>query len=162
VKNVPKGRPKSKVDVACQNPKCTHYLKEKDKTIVKQGKYKTTGHQRYQCKHCNTYFMQTKGTPLYRKHLTEQQITNICKHLVEKNGIRSIERLTDHHRDTIGNLLEDMAEHATELNDYLIKDLGLSQYECDEIWMFIKKKKRRLSGKAKLSLKAATATSTPP
>ena len=104
--------------------------------------------------------MQTKGTPLYRKHLTEQQITNICKHLVEKNGVRSIERLTGHHRDTIGNLLEDMAEHATELNDYLIKDIGLSQFECDEIWTFIKKKKRHLSEKAKLSLKAVTATST--
>jgi hypothetical protein len=104
--------------------------------------------------------METKGTPLYRKHLTEQQITNICKHLVEKNGIRSIERLTGHHRDTIANLLEDMAEHAAELNNYLIKDLGLSQYECDEIWTFIKKKKRHLSEWAKLSLSVVTATST--
>jgi len=81
--------------------------------------------------------METKGTPLYRKHLTEQQITNICKHLVEKNGIRSIERLTGHHRDTIGNLLEDMAEHATKVNDYLMKNVGLSQLECDELWTFV-------------------------
>jgi len=84
--------------------------------------------------------MQTKGTPLYKKHLTQQQITNICKHLVEKNGIRSIERLTGHHRDTIGNLLEDMAEHAITVNDYFMKNLGLSQYECNEIWTFIKKR----------------------
>jgi hypothetical protein len=104
--------------------------------------------------------METKGTPLYRKHLTEQQITNICKHLVEKNGIRSIERLTGHHRDTIGTLLEDMAEHASEVNAYFMKDLGLSQCECDEIWTFIKKKKRRLSELARLSLETATATST--
>jgi hypothetical protein len=55
-----------------------------------------------------------------------------------------------------------MAEHATEVNDYLMKNLGLSQYECDELWSFVKKKKRHLSEKAKLSLKAATATSTPP
>jgi len=52
-----------------------------------------------------------------------------------------------------------MAEHATELNAYLIKDVGLSQFECDEIWKFIKKKKRRLSERAKLSLSAVTATS---
>jgi hypothetical protein len=52
---------------------------------------------------------------------------------VEKNGIRSIERLTGHHRDTIGTLLEDMAEHALTVNDYFMKNLGLSQYECDEI-----------------------------
>ncbi|MDR0372778.1 MAG: hypothetical protein LBI79_04370 [Nitrososphaerota archaeon] len=128
-------------NIVCQNPKCTHYQKQQNKHIVKQGKYPTTNHQRYHCKHCQTYFMQTKGAPLYRKHLAEQQITNICKHIVEKNGIRSIERLTGHHRDTIGNLLEDMAEHVQSVNDYLIKDLGLSQYECDELWTFIKKRK---------------------
>ncbi|PXF61891.1 MAG: hypothetical protein C4B59_01285 [Candidatus Methanogaster sp.] len=53
--------------------------------------------------------METKGTPLYQKHLSESEIINICKHLIEKNGIRSIERITGHHRDTIGRLLEDMA-----------------------------------------------------
>jgi transposase-like protein len=159
---MPRGRPRSQVDVVCQNPKCTHYLKEKDKHITKTGKYHTTGHQRYQCQHCHTYFMQTKGTPLYRKHLTEQQITNICKHLVEKNGIRSIERLTSHHRDTIGVLLEDLAEHATSVSDYLMKNLGLTQYECDELWTFIKKKRKHLSELARLNLSAVTATSTLP
>jgi len=39
---------------------------------------------------------------------------------VEKNGIRSIERITGHHRDTIGRLLEDMAEHAELMNDFLV------------------------------------------
>jgi len=101
VKNVLKEMSKSQIDVVFQNSKGTHYRKEHGKHIVKQGKYRITGHQRYQCLHCKTYFMKNKGTLLYRKHLTEQQITNICKHLVEKNGIRSIERLTDHHRDTI-------------------------------------------------------------
>ncbi|MDR2700374.1 MAG: hypothetical protein LBC12_06175, partial [Nitrososphaerota archaeon] len=153
---------RSQVSIVCQNPKCTHYLKEKDKHITKQGKYHTTDHQRYQCKHCKTYFMETKGTPLYRKHLTEQQIVNICKHLVEKNGIRSIERLTGHHRDTIGTLLEDLSEHAAEVSDYLLQNIGLSQLECDELWSFVKKKKKHLSEAAKLSLKAVTATSTPP
>ncbi len=162
VTKMSKGRPKSQNNAVCQNPKCTHYQKEKDKHIVKSGKYKTTNHQRYQCKHCKTHFMQTKGTPLYRKHLTEQQITNICKHLVEKNGIRSIERLTGHHRDTIGSLLEDMAEHAEQVNNYLIKNAGLSQHECDELWTFIKKKKKHLSEKANLSLKTVMHTSTQP
>jgi transposase-like protein len=148
-------------NTTCQNLHCRYHLKEKDKNIIKHGKNRA-GHQIYKCLHCSTYFTQTKNTPLYRKHLTEQQITNICKHLVEKNGIRSIERLTGHHRDTIGNLLEDMAEHATEVNDYLMKNLGLSQYECDELWSFVKKKKRHLSELARLSLSAATATSTPP
>ena len=59
------------------------YLKEKGKDIIKSGKY-STGHQRYYCKHCGTYFMETKGTPLYRRRLSEEEITQICKLLVEK------------------------------------------------------------------------------
>lgn len=85
--------------------------------------------------------METKGTPLYRKRLSEDEIINICKHLIEKNGIRSIERITGHHRDTIGRLLEDMAEHAEQMNDYLIKNLGLTPFEYDELWSFVKKTK---------------------
>ena len=96
--------------------------------------------------------METKGTPLYRKHLSESEIINICKHLVEKNGIRSIERITGHHRDTIGRLLEDMAEHAAEMNEYLIKTLELTPLECDEIWSFVKKNKKILSPAAQTCL----------
>jgi transposase-like protein len=154
-------RPRSQVEAVCQNPRCRFYLKEEGKDIIKSGKY-TTGHQRYYCHHCDTYFMETKGTPLYRKHLSEEEIVNVCKHLVEKNGIRSIEHLTGHHRDTIGVLLEDMAEHAEKMNTYLIKNLNLSQYECDEFWTFVKKKRKRLSEKALLSLRLVTPGSTPP
>ena len=155
-------RPRSKVDVVCQNPVCKFYQREHEKDIIKSGKYPTTGHQRYYCHHCNTYFMETKGTPLYRKHLSETQILNICKHLVEKNGVRSIERLTGHHRGTIGVLMEDMAEHAQKMNKTLMKNLALSQYECDEFWTFVKKKRRKLSEKARLSLKLVMPGSTPP
>jgi len=97
--------------------------------------------------------METKGTPLYRKHLSESEIINICKHLVEKNGIRSIERITGHHRDTIGRLLEDMAEHAAEMNNYLIKNLNLTPVECDELWTMVKKNRKRLSPAAQIALK---------
>jgi len=85
--------------------------------------------------------METKGTPLYRKHLSKSEIINICKHLVEKNGIRSIERITGHHRDTIGHLLEDLALHAEMVNSILLHEVGLGQFEVDEMWSFIKKKK---------------------
>lgn len=79
-------RPRGEIYVVCQNDKCRFYIKEEGKDIVKRGKYRT-GHQRYFCHHCKTFFMETKGTLLYRKHLSKSEIINICKHLVEKNGI---------------------------------------------------------------------------
>ena len=153
-------RPRGEIKVVCQNPRCRYYQKEKGKDIIKSGKYRT-GHQRYYCKHCKTYFMETKGTPLYRKQLSEKEITNICKHLVEKNGIRSIERITGHHRDTIGRLLEDMAEHAKQMNNFLIKNLGLTPIECDELWSFVKKNKRKLTPAAQIGLRKVTRGYTP-
>ena len=145
-------RPRSKIDITCQNRKCRYFLKEQGKDIVKRGKNRA-GHQQYFCNHCNTWFVETANTPIYRKHLSEGEIINICKHLVEKNGIRSIERITGHHRDTIGRLLEDMAEHAKQMNEYLITNLELTPFECDELWSVVKKNRRKLSVRAQLGLK---------
>ena len=133
-------RPRSKIDITCQNPECKYYLKEEGKDIVKRGKNRA-GHQQYYCNHCHKWFVETANTPLYHKHLSEEEIINICKLLVEKNGIRSIERITGHHRDTTSRLLEDLAEHAEQMNEHLIDNLGLTPFECDELWTFIKKAK---------------------
>lgn len=146
-------RPRGASDMVCQNLTCRFYLKENGKNIIKSGRYKSTGHQRYYCFHCNTYFMETKGTPLFHKHLPMDKIIEICKHLVEKNGIRSIERITGIHRDTISRLLEDMAEHAEKMNQLLIVELDLTPIECDEFWTFVKKNKRKLSPAAQHGLK---------
>lgn len=105
--------------------------------------------------------METKNTPLYHKHLSESDIIQICKLLVERNGIRSIERITGHHRDTIGRLLEDLAEHAEEVNEHLIREVGLTPIECDELWSVVKKNRKRLSTTAQLGLKRVMRGSTP-
>ena len=144
-------RPRGEINVVCQNEKCQFYLKEEGKDIVKRGKYRT-GHQRYYCHHCKTFFMETKGTPLYRKHLSKSEIINICKHLVEKNGIRSIERITGHHRDTISRVLEDLALHAEMVNDILLQEVELGQFEVDEMWTFIKKNKKKLNKEAQIQM----------
>jgi len=153
-------RQRSEINITCQNMKCRYFLKESGKDIVKRGKNRA-GHQQYYCNHCHKWFVETANTPLYHKHLSESEIINICKHLLEKNGIRSIERITGHHRDTIGRLLEDMAEHAEQMNDYLIENLGLTPFECDEFWSFVKKNRRRLSPAAQIGLRKVMHGSTP-
>ena len=153
-------RPRSKFDMTCQNSACRFYLKEKGKDILKRGK-NHAGHQQYFCNHCSKWFVETANTPLYHKHLSKDEIINICKHLVEKNGIRSIERLTGHHRDTISRLLEDLAEHAALVNEFLIQELELTPIECDELWSFVKKNKRKLSPAAQIAMKKVMLGSTP-
>lgn len=144
-------RPRSKNKVVCQNYTCSFYRKEQGKEIIKKAK-NNAGHQRYFCLNCNKYFVETKGTPLYRRKLSERKIKKLCKELVEKKGIRAVERTTGIHRDTIGSYLLAFAEHAKEISKYLTKDLGLSTYEVDEFWTFVKKNKRNLSKTAMRNL----------
>ena len=152
-------RPRSINFMTCQNFRCKYYLKEKPKSIIKYGKNRA-GHQLYKCLHCNRFFTETILTPLYRRRLPEEEITKIAKLLVEKNKIRSIQRITGHHRDSIGNLLEDMAEHAEQLNQTLLHYLNLTQYEMDELWTTFKKNRKKLSLPAQLQLKKVASTST--
>ena len=137
-------RPRSKIDEVCQNENCSYYRKEKGSNIILRGK-NTAGHQRYFCFNCSKYFVKTKGTLMYRKRMSERKVKAICKELVEKKGIRAVERTMHIHRDTISSLLHDLANHAKEMNKHLVKDLGLSTYEVDELWTFVKKNLKSLS-----------------
>jgi len=135
-------RPRANNKVVCQNERCAFYRKEKGKDITKQGRNKA-GHQRFMCWHCKRYFVETKGTPLYNRKLSERKIVTVCKELVERKGIRATERTTGVHRDTIGKLLDDLGRHALALHQHLVRDLGLSAYEVDELFSYIKKRRAK-------------------
>lgn len=64
---------------------------------------------------------------------------------MEGNGIRAIERIMEIHRDTASRIVEDLARHAREVTDFLIRDVGLTE-QVDEMWSFVKKNKRTLTG----------------
>ena len=153
-------RPRSRIKVICQNKECSFFQKENGKDIIKRG-VNRSGHRQYFCFHCNKYFVETKGTPLYNKKMSEREIKRICLELVEKKGVRAIERTTGHHRDTIGHLLDDLASHAQQMTDYLVHDLDLSAYEVDEFWTFVKKTRRSMSAQAKRGLSRANNGATP-
>ena len=137
-------RPRAKNKAVCQNTHCAYFRKEKGKDITKQGK-NHAGHQRFLCKHCKVAFVETKGTPLYQKKLSERKIKELCKELVRKNGVRSIAERVNVNKNTVCSYLDVLAKHALELTNHLVHDLGLSTYEVDELLTFIKKRKKDLS-----------------
>lgn len=147
-------RPRGNITVVCQNNFCSYFLKEKGKNIIKKGKNKAH-HMRYFCFNCNSYFVETKGTPLYNKKLSERKIKEICKELVEKKGIRAIARTHNINKNTICNLLDDLANHAMQMMKYLVHDLKLETYEVDEILIVVKKIKKNLNQKQINSLNQA-------
>lgn len=64
--------------------------------------------------------------------------------LAEGNSIRSIERMTGVHRDTIMRLGIKVGTACAEMMDSKMRDLEINDIEVDEIWGFIGKKKANL------------------
>jgi IS1 family transposase len=65
--------------------------------------------------------------------------------LVEGNSIRSAERLTGVHRDTICRLVVRFGRGCKRLLDAQLRGLTLRHVEIDEIWTFVGKKQGRLT-----------------
>ena len=71
--------------------------------------------------------------------------TQIINCLVEGNSIRSTERMTDTHRDTVMRLLVEAGEGAKALMDAEMRNLPCRRIQVDEIWGFVAKKQRHLT-----------------
>jgi len=74
---------------------------------------------------------------------TEKKIAIIAA-LAEGSSIRSIERMTGVHRDTIMRLGVKVGQGCTALMDAKMRDLPCTRLEMDEIWGFIGKKDRHV------------------
>jgi IS1 family transposase len=71
--------------------------------------------------------------------------TLILAHLVEGISVRSIERLTGVHRDTILRVLIEAGERAQYILDTQLTNLESNFIQVDEIWTFVGKKQKRLT-----------------
>jgi IS1 family transposase len=74
---------------------------------------------------------------------TDKQIAVIAA-LAEGSSIRSIERMTGVHRDTIMRLGVKVGQGCTALLDAKMRNLLCNRLEIDEVWGFIGKKESRL------------------
>ena len=65
--------------------------------------------------------------------------------LVEGSSVRSTERMTGVHRDTILRLMVRIGNGCSALLDELMVDLPCTRLELDELWAFVGKKQRHIS-----------------
>ena len=142
---MPKKR--TKLDVVCLNPKCKHFNKKGLRNIISFGK-KKNGAQNYKCTICNVCFVRTKGTPLYYSKLPKKEVKNICNHFVEKNSFRGVARATKHSLNSVYRVADKVGKHCEKIDEEFLVDLDLDMIEADEMWSFIKKRRKTVSAKA--------------
>jgi IS1 family transposase len=76
--------------------------------------------------------------------LSRDRQAEIIAALTEGCSIRSVERLTDTHRDTIMRLGVRVGQGCAALHDELMRGVNVGRIEIDEIWSYVGKKQARL------------------
>ena len=107
----------------------------------KDGKDRNSN-QRFKCIMCNKRFSELKEKSLGSMILAEEKALMCLKLLVEGNSIRSTERITDVHRDTIIKLLERVGKKCLAIQENLIKNVKVTDVQADEIWAYVGMKQK--------------------
>jgi IS1 family transposase len=71
--------------------------------------------------------------------------TQVINCLVEGNSIRSTERMTNTHRDTVMRLMVEVGTGCAGLMDEKMRDLPCQRIQVDEIWAYVQKKQRQVT-----------------
>src|ERR1019366_1894076 len=122
------------------NSKGQHYCG--DKGWFHSGEIVTQKHLT-SCSLCNTVSVIGRLNPMASVLNADKQIAVISA-LAEGSSIRSIERITGVHRDTIMRLGVRVGRGCTALMDAKMRDLSCTRLEMDEIWGFVGKKERNV------------------
>ncbi len=78
--------------------------------------------------------------------------TQIINCLVEGNSIRSTERMTDTHRDTVMRLGVEVGTGCAKLMDERMRELPCKRVQVDEIWSYVGKKQRQVTPQGSASV----------
>lgn len=109
------------------------------------GKHRN-GLQRFRCKQCGRTLTEEHSRPLDEMRIPLEKAVLCLTLLIEGNSIRSTERITDVHRDTILDLLVKAGGRCEQLLNDRIQGIPVRDVEADEMWGFVgMKKMRRLS-----------------
>jgi len=99
------------------------------------------GNQRYRCNQCNKTFQEMKETLLGTMRIPVERAEMCLSLLLEGMSLRSIQRVTGVHQETILNLLVLAGEKCERLMSERVKGVAVKDVEADEIWGFVGMKK---------------------
>src|SRR6266540_2595408 len=107
------------------------------------GKHRN-GSQRFRCPQCGKTYTEAHARLFGAMTVPEDKALLAIQLLIEGTSIRSAERITGIHRDTIIRLLVLAGERCLALMDARMRDLQCKRIQSDEIWSFVAKKQRHV------------------
>jgi transposase-like protein/IS1 family transposase len=106
---------------------------------VRFGKHRN-GLRRFRCPRCGKTFTEPHKRPLDGMTVPMDQAVLALQLLVEGASIRSTERITGLHRDTILRLLVLAGQRCERLMADRVRNVPVKDVQCDEIWGYVQKK----------------------
>lgn len=103
------------------------------------GKHRN-GLQRFRCNQCRKTFTEDHQRPLDDMRVPFDKACSVLQLLLEGMSVRSAERITGIHRDTILRLLVLAGQRCQRLMDSKIRNVDVRDVEVDEIWGYVGKK----------------------
>lgn len=129
----------------CPNEGCPDYGKRGKGNIICNRRYGKQCTQLLKCKTCGESFSENRGTPFFNLRTPKEEVVDALQTLAERGSLRGTARVTGHKKDTVAFWQKRAGEHAEALREYLLHDLHLDRLEVDELYTFVKKR-RRTSG----------------
>ena len=102
------------------------------------------GSQRFRCMECKKTYSAAPEGRTEGFNLPTDKIVLILQLLVEGCSVRTVERITETHRDTILKVLVHAGEKCERLLGSKIVNVPVKDVECDEIWGFVQKKQKAI------------------
>jgi transposase-like protein/IS1 family transposase len=107
----------------------------------KFGKHRN-GLQRFRCKQCGRTVTEDHKRPLDEMRIPLEKALLCLNLLVEGNSVRSTERISGVHRDTILDLLLKAGARCERLLSERVKGVAVSSVQADELWAYVGMKEK--------------------
>ncbi len=107
------------------------------------GKHRN-GLQRFRCSRCGKTFTEEHARLFAPMTVSEDKALLAIQLLIEGTSVRTVERITSLHRDTILRLLVFAGERCIALMGAAMRNLRCEHIQADEIWSFVAKKQRNV------------------
>ena len=109
--------------------------------VIKWGKDRLGNPRRF-CKVCKVSFSMVPARPLGAMRLPMDKAILCVSLLTEGSSIRSTERISGVHRDTICRLLLVVGGKCSDLLGRLLKGVRVADVQCDELWSYVGMKEK--------------------
>lgn len=126
---------------SCPNERCPDHGASGRGNIRLKQRYGRNNVAELICRTCGKTFSENRGTPLFRMRLPFEKLRQILTSLVRGGSIRGTADTVGVNKNTVLRVLRVAGRQAKEFNEFMLRNLRMSQAQCDEFWTYVGSKK---------------------